>query len=354
MAKKQILIIEDNHDIRENTAEILELTGEYVVILAEEGKTGVELAIQHRPDMILCDIMMPELDGFGVLYMLSKNEHTRQIPFIFLTAKSEKSDLRKAMEMGADDYLTKPFDDIELLNAIESRFKKRSQIQTNLTIPTKLEDLHIEDNEQVRLLRELATGGRNKSIKKKQTVYETGDTPIYVYYINKGQVRSYLHYKDGRELSTNIFIKGEFFGLESVLRGDKYADSTAALEDSEITLIDKDKFFELLYRKPGMASRLVRLLSANIRDKETQMLGFAYDSVRKRVANALAHVAEKSKPETDEVLIKISRDDLAALAGTANETISRMLADFREEKLIIKEGNAIRICSVSKLKQIKQ
>src|SRR5690606_16479507 len=99
----------------------------------------------------------------------------------------------------------------------------------------------IEDNEQVRLLRELATGGRNKQIKKKQTVYETGDTPIYVYYINKGQVRSYLHYKDGRELSTNIFIKGEFFGLESVLRGDKYADSTAALEDSEITLIDKDR-----------------------------------------------------------------------------------------------------------------
>ena len=108
-----LLIIEDNEDIRESTAEILELAG-YTVLKAENGKKGVELAQAHLPDLILCDIMMPELDGYGVLYLLNKNPETATIPFIFLTAKTERVDMRKGMEMGADDYLTKPFDEIEL------------------------------------------------------------------------------------------------------------------------------------------------------------------------------------------------------------------------------------------------
>src|SRR5580693_6502953 len=121
---KKVLIIEDNNDIRENIVEILELAG-YKVHAANNGKTGVDLALKHTPDIILCDIMMPELDGYGVLYMLNKNPDTAATPFIFLTAKAERVDLRKGMEMGADDYLTKSFDDMELLNAIESRLKKK-------------------------------------------------------------------------------------------------------------------------------------------------------------------------------------------------------------------------------------
>src|SRR3569832_87654 len=123
---KTVLIIEDNNDIRESTAEILELAG-FTVHQGENGKRGVDLAFQHKPDIILCDIMMPELDGYGVLYMLSKNPDTAAIPFIFLTAKAERVDFRKGMEMGADDYLTKPFDEIELLNAIESRLTKKEK-----------------------------------------------------------------------------------------------------------------------------------------------------------------------------------------------------------------------------------
>ena len=122
--KKKVLVIEDNTDIRENVVEILQLA-DFTVFEADNGKIGVELALKHLPDIILCDIMMPELDGYGVLYLLSKNAEAAAIPFIFLTAKAEKVDLRKGMEMGADDYLTKPFDDIELLNAIESRLKKK-------------------------------------------------------------------------------------------------------------------------------------------------------------------------------------------------------------------------------------
>src|ERR1035437_7618106 len=120
---KTILLIEDNFEVRENTAEILELE-HYTVLTAVNGIQGVRLAISEKPDLIICDIMMPELDGYGVLHMLSKNIDTASIPFIFLTAKAEKADHRKGMTMGADDYLTKPFDDMELLSAVEIRLKK--------------------------------------------------------------------------------------------------------------------------------------------------------------------------------------------------------------------------------------
>ena len=347
-----VLIIEDNDDIRESTREILELTG-YQVYEAPEGKTGVELALKHLPDVILCDIMMPELDGFGVLFMLSKNQQTATIPFIFLTAKAERADMRKAMELGADDYLTKPFDDIELLNAIETRLKKRKQLgpeqETN-------RDLRLSEEEQELLLQELVQRSRVKAYKKKQFIYQEADTPLYVYFVKKGKVRRFLSYLDGRELATDIHVDGSFFGYGALLLQQPYTDNAEALEDAELALVDRDNFFELLYRKPGIASRFIKLLSGNIRGKEVQLLAFAYDSVRKRVANALIHVAEKTLAGAmdDECVIRISRDDLASLAGTANETISRMLADFKDEKLIAKEGNAIRILSINKLQHIKQ
>jgi len=125
---KSILIIEDNKDIRENTAEILDLAG-YKTFTAENGKLGVELALKEKPDLIICDIMMPVLDGYGVLHLLRKNEATINTPFIFLTAKIERTDFRKGMEMGADDYITKPFEEIELLNAIEIRLKKLAVLE---------------------------------------------------------------------------------------------------------------------------------------------------------------------------------------------------------------------------------
>src|SRR5919107_6087100 len=120
---KTILVIDDNNDLRENTAEILELAG-YKTYTAANGKIGVDLAVKEKPALIVCDIMMPELDGYGVLHLLRKHTETQTIPFIFLTAKTERSDFRKGMEMGADDYVTKPFDDSELLSAVEARLKR--------------------------------------------------------------------------------------------------------------------------------------------------------------------------------------------------------------------------------------
>ncbi|QNL48689.1 response regulator [Olivibacter sp. SDN3] len=346
---KKVLIIEDNDDIRESTAEILAMAG-YDVRSAAEGKSGVDIALQHRPDIILCDIMMPNLDGYGVLFLLGKHAETSNIPFIFLTAKAERADMRKAMEMGADDYLTKPFDDMELLNAIEIRLKKKEKNG----IHTANQRLSAE--EQKLLLNDLQLKGRNKLYKKKQGIYEEGDTPLFIYQVKSGKVRSYLFYHDGRELSTNIYTPGDYFGYEALLAHEKYSDNTQTIEDSELCLINKDSFFELLYQNPAVAQKFISLLSTNIRVKEEQLLRLAYHSVRKRVADALVVVAKKFTAEEkhDTCTIRISRDDLAAMAGTANETISRTLADFKDEKLLSKDGNAIIIHSIQKLSKIKQ
>ncbi|MBQ0737218.1 response regulator, partial [Aquimarina celericrescens] len=104
---KTILLIEDDTALRENTAELLELSN-YEVITAPNGKIGIQKALQEKPDIVVCDIMMPEVDGYGVLEALAKNQHTQNVPFIFLSAKTEHKEIRKGMDLGADDYLTKP------------------------------------------------------------------------------------------------------------------------------------------------------------------------------------------------------------------------------------------------------
>ncbi|MBB5353512.1 DNA-binding NarL/FixJ family response regulator [Haloferula luteola] len=120
---KKILIIEDEPEMRRNLATILRLE-KYQPLVAENGLTGIEAARTEEPDLILCDVMMPELDGYGVLRALRSESATRATPFIFLTAKGEKPDIRSGMNLGADDYLTKPVPKVELLAAITSRLQR--------------------------------------------------------------------------------------------------------------------------------------------------------------------------------------------------------------------------------------
>src|ERR1700739_3769077 len=117
---KKILVIEDEPEMRRNITALLRYY-DYQPIAAENGRQGVEAARRERPDLILCDVMMPELDGYGVLQALQQDAELTLIPFIFLTAKGEKDDLRSGMNLGADDYLTKPVANADLINAIESR-----------------------------------------------------------------------------------------------------------------------------------------------------------------------------------------------------------------------------------------
>jgi DNA-binding NarL/FixJ family response regulator len=126
---KKILVIEDEPEMRRNIATLLRYY-DYEPIAAENGRLGVEAARRERPDLILCDVMMPELDGFSVLQALQSDPSLALVPFIFLTAKGEKEDLRSGMNLGADDYLTKPVANSDLVRAIETRLRRSEQQAT--------------------------------------------------------------------------------------------------------------------------------------------------------------------------------------------------------------------------------
>lgn len=115
---KRILLVEDNADIRENTSELLELA-QYAVLSACDGQEGLRIALKEKPDLIICDIMMPEIDGYHFLEILRRESFFERTPFLFFTASAEKSEIKKGLEAGANDYITKPFDADELLRLME-------------------------------------------------------------------------------------------------------------------------------------------------------------------------------------------------------------------------------------------
>jgi len=338
----KILLIEDNNDVRENTAEILELAN-YQVITAENGKIGVEKAMLEKPDLIICDIMMPVLDGYGVLHLINKNEDLKHLPFIFLTAKAERGDFRKGMEMGADDYITKPFTDIELLNSIESRLKKVDLLRKNYSVDLKGVHEFMFDLGKGDALKNLSEGRNINHYKKKQIIYTEGNHPGKMYFVQKGKVKTFKSNDDGKELTVGLFSEGEFFGYVALLENSVYKDTAEAMEDTEIALIPREDFEALINNNPEVTRKFIKLLAHNVVEKEEQLLGLAYNSLRKRVADALITLEKKYKKGGEEHFsIHISREDLANIAGTATESLIRTLSDFRSEKLIdIKDGNII-------------
>jgi DNA-binding NarL/FixJ family response regulator len=127
---KKVLVIEDEPEMRRNLSTILKME-KFEALQAENGRAGLDLARRELPDLILCDVMMPEMDGYAVLQALRNDSKTVTIPFIFLTAKGEKSDLRSGMNLGADDYLTKPVGKSDLLAAIAARLKRNDEQMTS-------------------------------------------------------------------------------------------------------------------------------------------------------------------------------------------------------------------------------
>jgi CRP-like cAMP-binding protein/CheY-like chemotaxis protein len=347
---KKILIIEDNNDIRENVVEILGLAG-YTVFEANNGKAGVELALKNIPDVILCDIMMPELDGYGVLYLLNKNPDTAAIPFIFLTAKADRIDLRKGMEMGADDYLTKPFDDMDLLSAIESRLKKKEIQQSFYSRSLDRISTLISKNNGLAELKKVIHERKERHFKKNQVIYYDGDKGNGLYLVISGKVKTIKLAQDGRELMTGIYSGDEYLGVHAMLSNEAYTDTATALEDSTLCLIPKEQLELLLNQYPEVGREFIKILANDIREKEDQLMQLAYHSVRKRMAEAMIRMFSQQNDPAEG--FKITREDLAAMAGMATETVSRTLSDFKDEGLIEKKGSMIMILNPDKLAKMK-
>lgn len=348
---KSVLVIDDNPDIRDNTAEILELAG-YRTYTAENGKVGVEVAQKEKPDVIVCDIMMPELDGYGVLHLLRKNEETQRIPFVFLTAKTERSDFRKGMEMGADDYITKPFEDIELLNAIEIRLKKAEILGNKYPASQDGINQFFQDVKSSGLISQLSDQYDVENYHKKQTLYQEGKRPRYLYYLVKGKVKGFKTHEDGKEYITDLFADGDFIGYPALIEDKNYDDSAVVMEDAEIMQIPKDDFLNMMFNNMDVAAKFIRIITQNVKEKEERLLSLAYSSLRKRVAKALVDIDQKFNAEEQNNPLEISREDFAHYVGTATESLIRTLSDFKSEKLIqIKEGK-ISIINMDKLKNL--
>jgi CheY-like chemotaxis protein/CRP-like cAMP-binding protein len=344
---KSILVIDDNTEIRENTAEILSLAG-YNTYTAENGKVGVELAIKEKPDLIVCDIMMPELDGYGVLHLLKKNPGTENIPFIFLTAKTERTDFRKGMEMGADDYITKPFDDIELLRAIEIRLKKAEIITAQYAPGEQGANELMKDLKGSGLMTLDPEQYETEKLSKKMNLYMQGRRPKYLYYVKSGKIKTYMLHEDGKEYITNLYNAGDYIGYVALLENKSYDDTAEVLEDAEVAMIDKDDFLQAVYNDMNIATKFIKLIS----EKEERLLHLAYDSLRKRVAKGLVDIHQKFNSQKSGHTIDISREDIAQYVGTATESLIRTLSDFKSEKLIeIKDGK-IRILHPEKLNNL--
>jgi len=345
----KILIVDDHDDIRENIAEILMLAG-YESITAENGRRGVELAIKEKPDLIICDIMMPELDGYGVLHLLRKNDDTAFTPFIFLSAKTERSDLRKGMDMGADDYITKPFDDIELLNAVETRLKKYSVLQAKYSADEKGAGDLIKKLNGSGLLDMQLSKYDSETYSKKQVLYAEGKRPKYLYLLQTGKIKTFRIHEDGKEYITNLYSTDDFIGYLPMLENKLYDETAEVLEEAEVLMIPKDDFLDAIYHDMNIASKFIKLIAHNVQDKEERLMQLAYGSLRKRVAKALLDIHAKFNNANN--AINISREDIAQYVGTATESLIRTLSDFKSEKLIETVEGKIRITNQAKLQNL--
>lgn len=349
---KKILLIEDNPDMRENTAEILELAS-YDVLTAENGKAGVKIAQDNMPDLIICDIMMPELDGYGVLHMLSRNTKTAGIPFIFLTAKAEKTDFRKGMNLGADDYITKPFDELELLDAIEMRLKKHESLHKEVERDIEGINKFIDEARGMSALEELSKNQESRIYREKDIIFSEGRHAHGLWFINSGKVKTYRTNEDAKEYITGLYKQGDFMGYTALLQDAPYTESATALEDTEVLLIPREDFFSLMYNNRDVSHKFIKLLSHDLDEKEDALLHLAYDTVRKRVADALLLLQKRYQEEKGTFSMPISRENLASLVGSSKECVIRVLSEFKSENIIETQKSEIRILDSDKLAQVR-
>lgn len=346
---KRILLIEDNMEVRENTAELLELAN-YTVFTAENGKVGVELAKKELPDIIICDIMMPVMDGYDTLYILNQDPKTAIIPFVFLTAKSDKKDIRKGMYSGADDYLTKPFEEVELLRVIEARLKKATMLQQTLRTPNSFEEL-TNNVKSFTNLGDFISDKRVKKYKKKEMIYLEDTFSNFLYQISKGSVKTFKTNDAGKEMVTGLHAKHDFFGYKALITEDLHTDSAIALEETTLSIISKQTFFDLLYKNREVASAFIKLLSADIETKEKELLTIAYESLRKRVAEGLIKYFDKYKKHDQS--IDLSREMLANMVGATQESVIRTLSEFKKDGLLQVKGRNIKILKEEELRHYR-
>lgn len=346
---KKVLLIEDDDQLRENIAELLDLYN-YKVYTTSEGSKGVELAHEVHPDVIVCDIMMPGMDGYQVLEILSHGRDTMKIPFIYMSAKSERSDVRRGMDLGADDYIPKPFEEKELISAIENRIarveilKKKEEEDGILT-----EVPNIESLENLKIW--FRDHGKILEFRTKEYVYKEGNHSNYVYLIDKGMVKTITMDESGHELINKVFRPDDFFGYTDLMETSLYRESAITIQPARLFAVNKELMSNILIKNHHLTLEIIDLLSSDIMSYKDRLLQMAYGSVRKKAAASILQFLDQLESNPNEG-IYISRSDLASVAGIAPESFIRALTEFKNEGLISSRGRNIKVLDVEGLKNI--
>lgn len=347
---ESILIIDNDKKIRDKIGGLLESAG-YTVYAACNGIDGLAHARKSNPDLILCDVALPGLDGYGVLRALGNLPETAGIPFVFLTAKSDPVDFRKGMDLGADDYLAKPFRRTDLLLVIETRLQKRRQVKSGdcgklgylINISKMPPDISV-----------VSSLYKIKKIKEKKILFMESDPVHFMYFIVSGKIKTFKATDSGKEFLTEIYKTGDFFGYTALMNGGEYRESASAMEDSELALIPGNDFFRLLHSSQEAALKFIRLISDNLEEAEEKMVKLAYNSARKRVAEALVFLCRKYNPEGSEsVPFPANRENISGIAGVAPESVSRNLSNFREEGWIEVDFGTVRITDFKRMDSLE-
>ena len=347
----KVLLIEDDSVLRENIAELLELS-DFEVLTAPNGKLGLKSININIPDIIVCDIMMPELDGYEVLSEVTKNTKTKHIPFIFLSAKTEHQDVRKGMNLGADDYITKPFTEDELVSAIKSRLAKASILKEK-----EQDNVHnYSEKDELINLNDLKNFfddyGNELTFNKGDIIYREGDHSNFIYLITKGAVKCHKLDTKGKELATSLYKEDDLFGYTSFTHNLPHKETATAIKKTKLVGLSILQLSEILKNNNKLAIALIDHLTDDLSHFKDQLLEMAYSSVNKKTANTILQFAEKINRRPNDP-IKISRNDLASVAGIATETFIRTLTNFKNQGLIKSEGRNIVVLDVDGLKQIK-
>ncbi len=332
---RTILLIEDNKEVLENTAEILEFSN-YEVVTAENGMEGIAKAQEFRPDIIVCDIMMPGLNGYEVLETLNKDDETAGVPFIFLTAKSEMKDMRKGMAQGADDYIIKPFDEEELLEAIDIRLRKNDFLQRKFSKNASDLNTFFKEASEYLGMELLSKNRKLQEFDNHEEIFREGDAAHNLFFIQKGNVKTFRITTEGKELITGMHGEGDFIGQLSLLNNCKtYTETATVIGDTEVLSIPREDFTKLVYENKLVSNKFLNIISNNLAHVQEQLVDMAFAPVKKRAAKALLELNEKGLMEDEENKgLDIPREDFAAMIGTATETAIRTLSEFKSQGLL--------------------
>lgn len=344
----KILIIEDHREVRENLHELLELCN-YEVLSAPNGEAGIQQAISAQPDLILCDIMMPGIDGYEVLATLAQHPETAAIPFIFLSARADKADIRRGMLLGADDYLTKPFEEQDLLRAIQVRLNKSHLLKQPFQKSYEgLNSFLFQARQEGGLPLDADVQPGIRKYEAGQFIFRENDQAEYLFFLASGKVRLYRTQPEPPAVFTD-YEKGSFFGYKALISGENYLHHARVLEPSEVSMLSKEDFFLLLLYNRSFSMRFIQLLANQVKEQEKQLLGLVQEVSRRRVADT---ILELCPPSASSGEAEIPLADILSRSRIANLTLTIALRRLDSEKAISLRPDCIQLLDTGKLRSL--